>query len=573
MRKPSRNGCYGNVLIGAGAKPFYGFSNGRFSSVINAKVGKCSIYNYLYSGDNNVYYDTKETRDYLISGNSIQSEIKDRNRTYNIQDRLSLAYELHPQHTIGANLAFGYNKQRPNTTTKYTNNTNSQTGSLIDGCLQSTEWQATLQYDAKLNERGASLSITGDYLRHANNDDNRYHLYDDNQIETELSGDNSDRISDLWEANVQFVYPFSQKIVLNAGASYKAIRTTYRLNQTSSNKDWVANLVENSQMNGYVPQANVSASGMLGFWRYSAGITAQFHHMEYNAADRSAMSSLNQWGILPSVSLMYPFNLKQGHALMLMYRRMMDDIPYAAISPYKTYSDELNYTTGNPDLKAPINDFVMAGVSLFNNKLNVNAVFLNSHNQIVFATLPDNNNPAVTCTMPVNVQGSTGGGIEIETNLNPTRWWAFKLMGRALAAKENGTIGNVTYNATHMRYYATMSNNFTFSPSFGASLNGNIEPTYTNYDRTYKTVFQIDASLYKYFANRSFRLTFDLVAYRLERSLDTSTPEINIRWSNTTQSALSCNLKLAWFFNAGKKNIDIRTTENIQNYKEIKDVK
>lgn len=416
----------------------------------------------------------KESRDYLISGNSIQSEIKDRNLSFNIQDRLSLAYELHPQHTIGANLAFNYNTQRPNTITKYTHNASSQSGSLIDGYLQSTEWQATLQYEAQLNNSGASLSITGDYLRHDNKDDNRYHLYDNNQIESELSGDNSDRISNLWKANVQFVYPFSQKIVLNAGASYTAIYTTYQLNQTSSNKGWIANLIENSQMSGHMPQANVSASGMLGFWRYSAGITVQFHHMGYNAADRSAISSLNQWGILPSVSLMYPFNFKQGHALMVMYRRMMDDIPYAAISPYKTYSDKLNYTTGNPDLKAPINDFVMAGVSLFNNKLNINAVFLKSHHQIIFATLPDNNNSAVTCTMPVNIQGTTGTGIEIETNLKPTRWWTFKLMGRALVNKEDGIIDGTTYKAPHMRYYATMSHNFTFSSSFGASLNGNI---------------------------------------------------------------------------------------------------
>lgn len=58
-RKPKQNGCYGNTLLGAGVSPFYGFSNGRLSSVINAKIGKFSIYNYLYSGDNNIYYDAK----------------------------------------------------------------------------------------------------------------------------------------------------------------------------------------------------------------------------------------------------------------------------------------------------------------------------------------------------------------------------------------------------------------------------------------------------------------------------------------------------------------------------------
>lgn len=93
------------------------------------------------------------------------------------------------------------------------------------------------------------------------------------------------------------------------------------------------------------------------------------------------------------------------HNLMLSYKRTMSDIPYSAISSAVTWIDSYNYSIGNANLKAPSSDMLMAGLSMFRNKVTLIAIYAYVHNRIYWQTFSDEENPENLYTKPINLLG------------------------------------------------------------------------------------------------------------------------------------------------------------------------
>lgn len=569
LRRPPENGYYGALMAGANLYPSYGFSNENVGGIIYYRHKNLSIYDNLSVN----FRQPEETSDQSIWNKStdLLSKIKEeaKYRGHSITNRISLNQQINSKNSIGASYYIASNRLKTSSSSSTVDDENA-IKSAVDNKDNYLDQEATVKYTSMLSQRGTTLEILGDYFNRQSDNHTDY-LYNGN-----TSSESSDESSlNMYKLSVDLTDPRSQKLVWKYGASIQYLTSDYtpdiHTNEADGSNRFPTSLTA-TRTTGLTPLAYVSAMGQLWKIRYSAGVSWQLNRIEYQTMDDRKKDSDVQWAINPTVQLMMPIDKKGQHALMLNYKHTLDDIPYAAISSTVRWTDSYNYTVGNSALKSPTMDIVMAGVSLFRNKLNLTAVYAHADNTIYWKTIQSESAPDVFYTTPINLRGIDSYGINAELNLNPVKPWTMKLTGRLEIMPEDITLDNIYYGKTRLRQYYTMYNTFAFSGGWGGMLNLMLEPTYRTYDRTYYTVYNVGGNIYKNMCRDKLRLTLNFNIFGDRRKYDRHANGSKITYDFTTP-VQNIGISLTWRFSGGKQ-VNVKAIENgSQSFKEIKDVR
>lgn len=565
LRQPPQGGYYGALTGGATFYPSYGFSNENVGGVMYYRHRNLSIYDNLSLNFNQPEETAEQTIWNLTT--DLRSEIDEETKYkgHAINNRLSLTQQINDKNSIGGSYYIATN--RLNTSSSTWGRDANRVQSMIDGRSSYLDQEATLKYTSILSQRGTTLEIIGDYFNRQSGSKSDY-SYSDNS--TSVSEDESSL--NMYKLSVDLTDPRSQKLVWQYGASVQYITSDYSPILGTSVDDRFQTSVIPTRTSGLTPLAYVSAMGQIWIIRYNVGVNWQLNKIEYETKDDGRTSSHTQWGINPTVQLMMPLDKSGKHALMLNYKRTLDDIPYAAISSTIRWSDPYNYTVGNPDLKSPTADMVMAGASLFRNLLNLTAIYMHAKDNIYWETLQSPTASDVFYTIPVNLASEDVFGVGAEINWSPVKPWTMKLSGRLEIQPEDITIGGIYYGNTRLRQYYAMYNTFSFKKGWGGMLNLMYEPTYKSYDRTYHTVYNIGGQIYKNMCKDKLQLTLTFNALGNRRKYDRYANG-NIVTYNYTTPVQNIGLSLIWRFSGGK-SVNVNAVENgSQNFKEVKDIR
>lgn len=565
LRQPPQGGYYGALTGGATFYPSYGFSNENVGGVMYYRHRNLSIYDNLSLNFNQPEETAEQTIWNLTT--DLRSEIDEETKYkgHAINNRLSLTQQINDKNSIGGSYYIATN--RLNTSSSTWGRDANRVQSMIDGRSSYLDQEATLKYTSILSQRGTTLEIIGDYFNRQSGSKSDY-SYSDNS--TSVSEDESSL--NMYKLSVDLTDPRSQKLVWQYGASVQYITSDYSPILGTSGDDRFQTSVIPTRTSGLTPLAYVSAMGQIWIIRYNVGVNWQLNKIEYETKDDGRTSSHTQWGINPTVQLMMPLDKSGKHALMLNYKRTLDDIPYAAISSTIRWSDPYNYTVGNPDLKSPTADMVMAGASLFRNLLNLTAIYMHAKDNIYWETLQSPTASDVFYTIPVNLASEDVFGVGAEINWSPVKPWTMKLSGRLEIQPEDITIGGIYYGNTRLHQYYAMYNTFSFKKGWGGMLNLMYEPTYKSYDRTYHTVYNIGGQIYKNMCKDKLQLTLTFNALGDRRKYDRYANG-NIVTYNYTTPVQNIGLSLIWRFSGGK-SVNVNAVENgSQNFKEVKDIR
>ena len=566
LKQPLKGGYYGALTGGLTFYPSYGFSNENLGGIMYYRHKNLSIYDNLSLNFN----QPEETAEQIIwdQTSNLRTEIDEETRYkgHTINNRLSLTQQINEKNTIGGSYYISTNKL--NTFSNTIGRDVNAIQSIIDSKNSYLDQEATLKYTSILSKRGTTLEIIGDYFNRQSDSKSDY-LYSDNTYS--VSGDKSSL--NMYKFSMDLTDPRSQKLVWKYGVSVQYISSDYTpMINTIENSNRFQTSQIATRTSGLIPLAYVSAMGQIWKIRYSAGLNVQLNKIQYETLDNNSKSSDIQWGINPIVQLMMPLDKKGNHALMLNYKRTLDDIPYAAISSTIRWSDPYNYTVGNPNLKSPTADMVIAGVSLFRNILNLTAVYAHSKDVIYWETMQSPTASDVFYTTPVNLRAENMYGVGAEINWSPVKPWTMKLSGRLEIHPEDLTLGGIYYGETRLRQYYVMYNTFSFKHGWGGMLNLMFEPTYKTYDRTYHMVYNVGGQIYKnmYKDKLHFTLTFNALGDRRKYDRYTNGSKITYNYTTPVQNI---GLSLIWRLSGGK-SVSVNTVENgSQNYKEIKDIR
>lgn len=566
LRQPPQGGYYGALTGGTTLYPSYGFSNENIGGIMYYRYKNLSIYDNLSLNFN----QPEETAEQTIWNEStdLRTEIEEETkyRGHTIYNRLSLTQQINNKNSIGASYYIATNKL--NTTSATIGNNINAIQSMIDGESEYLDQEATLKYTSILSQRGMTLDIIGDYFNRQSDNKSDY-SYSDNT--SSVSEDESSL--NMYKLSVDLTDPRSQKLVWKYGASVQYITSDYTPTlSTADGSDRFQTSLVPTRTSGLTPLVYASAMGQIWKIRYSIGVNWQLNKIEYETKDDGKKSSDTQWGINPTIQLMMPIDKNGKHALMLNYKRTLDDIPYAAISSTIRWTDPYNYTVGNPNLKSPTADMVMAGASLFRNLLNLTAVYMHTKDNIYWETLQSPTASDVFYTTPINLSSADMYGVGAEINWSPAKPWTMKLSGRLEIHPEDMTLGGIYYGETRLRQYYAMYNTFSFNHGWGGMLNLMYEPTYKTYDRTYHTVYNIGGQIYKSMCKDKLQLTLTFNALGDRRKYDRNTNGNKVTYNYTTP-VQNIGLSFVWRFSGGK-SVNVNAVENgSQSFKEVKDIR
>ena len=562
LHKPSERSYYGSLWGGAEYHPSYGFSNENLGGLIYYRYKNLSIYDNL-SLD---FFQPEETVKQSIwdptKGMRTEIDEKTKYRWHTFRNRLSLTHNINDKSYLGGSYYIATNKDKTITKDK------GATGlSSVDARSSYLIQEATLKYNtSSLSQRGTTLEMIGDYYNRQSDNKSNY-TYAQNP--SSMSEDKTTVC--MSKFSVDLTDPRNQKLVWKYGASLQYITSKYTptVGAVDGSDRFQTSQVA-TRTSGLTPLVYASAMGQIWKIQYSAGANFQLNRIWYKTLDDGETSTDAQWGINPTVQLMMPLDNSGKHALMLNYKRTLDDIPYSAISSTIRWTDPYNYTVGNPDLKAQTVDMVIAGVSMFRNLLNLNAMYARAKNTIHWETRQSPTALDVFFISPINLPTKNSYGVGAEVNWSPLKPWTMKLSGRYEICPENLTLGGVYYGKTRLRQYYAMYNTFSFQHGWGGMLNINYEPTFKNYDRTYYTVWNVYGQIYKSMCKDKLQLTLTFNALGDRRKYDRQANGCKITYDYTTP-VQSIGISLRWKFSGGKNQKYNVVNNSSQDYNEVKD--
>lgn len=548
LKKEKQGGYSGYFRGTASVLTNYGYQGESLNNSFSARYGKLSIRNNILYSHRLFLEDARENHFFKQEENHITSTAEMRDWKRRFYDRLSLTYDFSKKHSLGISGLYYTDRDQIKTETSFVED-ETKHHSLLKSPTSRDKYQAVLNYAWKIKQ-GRDFSITADYLK--------------NELEVnqkEIVDKDNDRISHT----TQQTDMLRVKPVFTTQTEHGELSLGGEM-QYVDYEDYIRNTYETEglvgSMKGYQPAlyANYSSSYKQKL-RYEVGIRYQG-----NLMDVKTMNVTNEnkdWKICPMVSLMYMLNPQKGHIVNLQYKRMMEELPYSAISTYKQYDSPHTYVVGNPALISPTTDQLMAMMGLFN-KITFMVGYVRVANQLYYATEIDPAISHVSYTIPRNGDSQSAFLFGLEGNVKPFKWWQMK-------ANANMVINSAKTDIYHVkgqeRWSFSLNNDFDFGKNFGGTLSAQYEPDSHYLDAMMKSVCSVYGSVYKNFFKKQLECKLDFTLYRKGREIITDTQEYTLAHLNNTKEQ-KVSLFLTWHFKGGKKVKVSQGAKSIQDYYE-----
>ncbi len=264
-------------------------------------------------------------------------------------------------------------------------------------------------------------------------------LSDIYQQQQNASGDN-----EFITAQTDFVNPFTEKSKLETGARL-AVRNISNLNNFYT-PDSAGNLVyqpllsSNYHYHDQVLAAYIQYSNTVGRLGFQLGLRAEnsAYRGSNSYAEKDATSSTGLKDTVGNFSNEYPVNLfpsiflteklSEKQQLQLNYTRRIDRPSFLQLSPFTDYSDSLNLSRGNPNLKPQFtNSFEMAFQQNYQKNTFMASVYYKYTTDLITRYQTKETNPLtdsiVLINTYINAHSSYVGGLELIGRNSLTSWW------------------------------------------------------------------------------------------------------------------------------------------------------
>ncbi|PXY01199.1 TonB-dependent receptor [Marinifilum breve] len=235
-----------------------------------------------------------------------------------------------------------------------------------------------------------------------------------------------------------YTHPFSKKITWESGAKMDINKNENSIEQQDNDgNDWVINPNLSNEFH-----YDQSISALYSTYAYEgekigfkAGLRAEHEYRKSELVNNKEKNSNNDTKLFPSFHTSYKFSdqfsVQAGYSKRIRRPHMWD------LNPFISYRDPFNVSKGNPNLKPSLSDsFELTAISTFKSG-SVNAsLFYRETTDVVDDVyfIKDN----VTTSMPANVGKSQNTGIEINSKVDPLKWFSILAEGNFMYYKRTG---------------------------------------------------------------------------------------------------------------------------------------
>lgn len=545
LKKQSTTGYYGSLSgsLNAGIKA--GLTSEGISSVVNAKTGNLSIYDWLYAN----HFHNKEwaTQTFESATSTTIYHERQLDKSNQLTNTLNLNYEFNPRHSLALNWYYSFAKTG-------INDKNTDSGeTLLDTRSPIRQNTVSLIYAGRLNNHGDRLNTSLEWL---NRNVEQTSEYGDNG--TALTKDFQTQTSNLMQVQTEYNRNIFANHTLGAGATYlfTNANTGSDVDLTGNGAEWLKERVMTQSSRVYV-----SLMGSIGKVSYYADLG-----WKHNAVKIIPQKARSQNSPVYTVRLSLP--IKEQYRLSLQYYHYFYDIEYDAITDKKRWLNGLMYFIGNHDLKSNSLDWIDLSGSLWNNRLNFSLGYKRIGNYTVWETFTEEGTN-INYAKPVNANSKTSYSFNIDYTQKLFSWWTIRPSMSLIVNSENSTLSGKLYKGNQLYQFYLLNNSFNFKNNWGGSATFNIEPTYHNFNRTMYTVYYLQCQVYKYFCNKTMMLSLSFFPLGRRRSYNRQSEQMLISYKYTTPSQWG-TLRFTWYFKGGKKDIKVNTKSTSLQFQESK---
>ena len=536
----------------------------RFGLPLSLRFGKWNFYNNLVlSNSGNPYITENITHNSHLNTHIVNQNV-DRNNMRRINETFSMLYDITTLQSIGLNcmvkqagstLKSSSFSEIQETEKEYTSSYHSK------GKGDEKIYQASLNYNWKSKNGKNTLQTVLDYLRSDETQELNYHyLYqypDKNEENNKCS--NNGTVSDLWKAEINYIFLLNEHSRLKWGGYYYNNHTDNQMYYAyQSEEGW-----QKEDKSGLFTYKGIGYAGYAEYvWQWkkftlNGGIRVQEDEVKC-ISNNIAGDKRTYRNLFPSIKLGYLFSEKNQASLS--YSKRMGNIPYKNMNPAIVYISEYSYAKGNPDLVPTTEHRIRLLLSL-SDTWSISYTYGKRKDDSYPLVYQDKDNPIITYTMPTNIGKSYRHAFSIGFTKALFSWWTTNASLDGDYTKEVSP--EQTYHVFHCLFFC--DNSLRFTNTFGGSFNFMAERRARRSETIYHSVYNMNAGLYKYFLDQKFCINLSVYAIlNKRRNLTTITNDnlSRIEENNKTPYQGAC-LNLIYKFDFGKK-VKVKRAESIQ---------
>ncbi|MBR5818393.1 MAG: outer membrane beta-barrel protein [Alistipes sp.] len=425
-KKRIDSGLMGNAsLVVNGTKGLY---NVMPSVSLNYNRGKVNAYGRAWAGTQGNGNETSEHTDYT-SGTVIDamSELFTTNSWAG--GNAGIVYDINDRHSVGGEVQYNFYGGGSDTDT-WTDHTDEHTihsEGIYHNDYRSQMVSGTLNYIYKLDDKGSTLKVIGDYTLNASPNYNDYKdkVYDittPNDILSSITRDEAHSRYQLGTATVALEKVLSPKVTLKSGLKY-----TYNDNNNSATYEtkvdgaWSPIYDKNYDI-GYtenIGAAYIIATARLGRVSIVGGLRGEYT----NFHDNSGAVKQNYFDLFPNANVSYSITKDGAYSLVAQYARTISRPSFWALSPNETKISEYMIQRGNPNLK-PSYDNSLSVTAVLKYKFSITLGMKLTENAIQQATIANPENPEVLIIQHTNYPTMNNFFASANLPFQLTKWWA-----------------------------------------------------------------------------------------------------------------------------------------------------
>ncbi|HMF69965.1 MAG TPA: outer membrane beta-barrel family protein, partial [Flavitalea sp.] len=226
---------------------------------------------------------------------------------------------------------------------------------------------------------------------------------------------------------------------------------------------------------------------------YQAGLRAEWTDVKTVLKETNQENPRSYVNLFPSAHV--TLELPADHALQLSYSRRVRRPFYNDLSPFMTFSDSRNFSSGNPDLDPEFSDVMEVGhIKTFNKGSITSSVYYrDTRGKIDRIRSVDSIGNSIT--LPQNLRGEKAMGLEFTSNYSPYKWWKLDFNANFFYADIDGSNIVKSYGTSTYSWFVRQTSRFSLPKSLEIQLRGNYEAPQRTAQGKRKSLYYFDLSM------------------------------------------------------------------------------
>ena len=228
---------------------------------------------------------------------------------------------------------------------------------------------------------------------------------------------------------------------------------------------------------------------------YQAGLRAEWTDVKTTLQETHQVNPRKYMNFFPSVH--FTVDMPNENAVQLSYSRRVRRPVYNDLSPFMTFSDSRNFSSGNPDLNPEFSNVYEVGhIKYFDKGSFTSSIYYRSTNGKI-DRIRTVNAQGNSINRPENLLSEKAFGTEFTSGYSPFKWWKLDFNFNLFHADIDGSNILKSYKTSTNSWFVRQTSRFMFPKNFDVQLRGNYEAPQKTAQGKRKSLYYVDFSMSK----------------------------------------------------------------------------